>query len=274
MKTAPNSTVNLMPIGRFSNACRLSIKALRYYDERDILKPAYVDPDNGYRYYRQDQGRDAVLIALLRSLDIPLESIRSMLTAADDDLSQYLAVERKRVETEISSKRRALDSIERLTRFGTLTPYEVSVRVAPDYRLASMQLETDAEHMLNDSSRLMDKLLGELTSRSIELVDPFMCVNGEPNAKGRMIVTAGVGCRDELHDSDRINMVTVTGGPEAWLTHRGSYQELGIAFHSVTAWAQQQGHEQRDALREIYKNDPAETDVNDLITEVVLPISL
>ena len=58
-----------MPIGRFSNACRLSIKALRHYDDVDLLKPAFIDPNNGYRYYSVEQGRDAVLIAMLRSLD-------------------------------------------------------------------------------------------------------------------------------------------------------------------------------------------------------------
>jgi len=197
MKTAPKSTVNLMPIGRFSNACRLSIKALRYYDERDILKPAYVDPDTGYRYYRQQQGRDAVVIALLRSLDIPLESIRLMLNAGEDDLSQQLAVERARIETEISSKRRALDSIERLTRSGTLTPYEISIRVAPDYRLATMQCETDAENMVDDAGRLMDELLAVLNNRSIKFADPYMCVNGTANPKGRIVIVAGVGCADD-----------------------------------------------------------------------------
>jgi hypothetical protein len=34
----------LMPIGRFSKSCRLSIKALRHYDEQGLLRPAHVDP--------------------------------------------------------------------------------------------------------------------------------------------------------------------------------------------------------------------------------------
>ncbi|MFT5658728.1 MAG: DNA-binding transcriptional MerR regulator [Gammaproteobacteria bacterium] len=33
-----------MPIGRFSSAFRLSIKALRYYDEQELLKPIFIDP--------------------------------------------------------------------------------------------------------------------------------------------------------------------------------------------------------------------------------------
>ena len=38
---------NLLPIGRFSEVCRLSIPALRHYDELGLLPPAAVDLDTG-----------------------------------------------------------------------------------------------------------------------------------------------------------------------------------------------------------------------------------
>jgi DNA-binding transcriptional MerR regulator len=70
---------NLMPIGRFARAVRLSVKALRHYDDEGLLVPALVDRQTGYRYYARDQARDAVMIAMLRSLDLPLASIREAL---------------------------------------------------------------------------------------------------------------------------------------------------------------------------------------------------
>ncbi len=39
---------NLMPIGQFAEASRLSQKALRLYGENGLLAPAWVDPDSGY----------------------------------------------------------------------------------------------------------------------------------------------------------------------------------------------------------------------------------
>src|SRR5262249_23656105 len=62
----------LMSIGGFARLCRLSVKQLRHYDDLGLLRPAQVDPDSGYRYYRADQARDALSIGLLRSLDVPL----------------------------------------------------------------------------------------------------------------------------------------------------------------------------------------------------------
>jgi Predicted transcriptional regulators len=51
-----------MPIGKFARACRLSVKALRHYDEERLLRPAHVDERTGYRYYTREQVRDAVTI--------------------------------------------------------------------------------------------------------------------------------------------------------------------------------------------------------------------
>lgn len=44
---------DLIPIGRFSQMSRLSIKALRLYADQGLLAPAWIDPATGYRYYRE-----------------------------------------------------------------------------------------------------------------------------------------------------------------------------------------------------------------------------
>ncbi|MEV8633082.1 MerR family DNA-binding transcriptional regulator [Streptosporangium sp. NPDC051023] len=41
----------LLTIGAFARAARLSPKALRLYDELGLLLPAAVDGDSGYRFY-------------------------------------------------------------------------------------------------------------------------------------------------------------------------------------------------------------------------------
>ncbi len=46
---------HLYKIGMFANMNRVTIKTLRYYDEQKLLVPAYVDEENGYRYYAAGQ---------------------------------------------------------------------------------------------------------------------------------------------------------------------------------------------------------------------------
>ena len=45
----------MLKIGLFSKLSRVSIRMLRYYDEMGLLRPAYIDPNSDYRYYREDQ---------------------------------------------------------------------------------------------------------------------------------------------------------------------------------------------------------------------------
>ena len=45
----------MLKIGDFSALAQVSIKTLRYYDEAGLLTPAWLDPENGYRYYAAGQ---------------------------------------------------------------------------------------------------------------------------------------------------------------------------------------------------------------------------
>ena len=66
---------------------RLSIKALRRYDELGLLAPAVVDPSSSYRYYTYSQANPAEAIRILRGLDVPLERIQELLESEDPEIS-------------------------------------------------------------------------------------------------------------------------------------------------------------------------------------------
>jgi DNA-binding transcriptional MerR regulator len=79
--------------GEFARRSRLSIKALRLYDRIGLLRPAEVEPGNGYRRYHESQLYAARLIALLRRLDMPLAQIAAIVAergpGAADLLDRY-----------------------------------------------------------------------------------------------------------------------------------------------------------------------------------------
>jgi effector-binding domain-containing protein len=59
----------------------------------------------------------------------------------------------------------------------------------------------------------------------------------------------------------------------ATTVHRGPYGEIGPAYHTLTGWIQEHGHEIAGPPREVYLTDPQETpDEADYLTEVVFPI--
>jgi len=77
--------VELLTIGAFAQASRLSPKALRLYDSLGLLTPAHVDEVSGYRFYRPDQLERARLVAWLRRLGMPLARIQVVLAADTPD---------------------------------------------------------------------------------------------------------------------------------------------------------------------------------------------
>jgi len=65
----------LFSIGEISRFTGASIKSLRYYESIKILKPAFVDPHSGYRYYSLDQVYLIDIIMFCIELDIPLKDL-------------------------------------------------------------------------------------------------------------------------------------------------------------------------------------------------------
>ena len=100
---------DLLVIGRFARLVGLSVGALRHYDELGLLRPAWVDPDTGYRSYRRDQLAAARTIVRLRGLEVPLDTIRAWLATDDATARQRLIADhRTRIEARTIRLQRVL----------------------------------------------------------------------------------------------------------------------------------------------------------------------
>lgn len=71
-------------IGAVARESGLTISALRFYDTAGVLRPAQVDPSNGYRLYDADQVAEARLIASLRRVGMSLDDIGDVLAVRHD----------------------------------------------------------------------------------------------------------------------------------------------------------------------------------------------
>jgi PPM family protein phosphatase len=97
--------VQLLTIGAFARAARLSPKALRLYDELGLLRPVEVDPASGYRYYSPDQLDRARLVAWLRRLGMPLARIAQVIALPRQAAAEAVGAYWQEVEIEISARR-------------------------------------------------------------------------------------------------------------------------------------------------------------------------
>jgi DNA-binding transcriptional MerR regulator len=70
--------VKEISIGEFARRSRLSLKALRLYDERGVLVPSRVDQASGYRYYDTAQLDEARFVVMMRELQLPLKAVKEL----------------------------------------------------------------------------------------------------------------------------------------------------------------------------------------------------
>ncbi len=97
--------MELMTSGEFARASGLSRKALRLYDELDLLRPVATDPGSQYRFYDPAQLEQARLVAWLRRLGMPLAAIREASQAPPAQAAALLTAYWDQVEAETSARR-------------------------------------------------------------------------------------------------------------------------------------------------------------------------
>ena len=66
----------------FSRLCGVTPRALKYYEERELIKPAYIG-ENGYRYYSFAQMDEVSAILLFRDYGFSLDEIKTLMEQDD-----------------------------------------------------------------------------------------------------------------------------------------------------------------------------------------------
>ncbi|HEU0303314.1 MAG TPA: MerR family transcriptional regulator [Gaiellaceae bacterium] len=243
---------DLFPIGQFATASQLSQKALRLYAEKGLLPPAWVDPDSGYRYYRQEQLRTATLIALLRRAGMPLQEIRSFVR---DPTPERLAQFESRETDAFAERRRVLRYLRKLVEEESM--YDVLTR------------RVDEQHYVSRSRRLRVKDLEPFICETFDALGtdgppaaPFVLYHGPVNEEDDGPVEV---CMPRA-DGEGV----LPEGEIAFTAIRGEqcfFPQILGAYEAVYRWVNEQGREPDGPAREIYVGWPGE-----VAMEIAVPL--
>ncbi len=132
-------------IGEFARRARLSVKALRLYDERGVLVPARVDEASGYRYYDAGQLDAARLIAMLRQLGLPLAAIKELLVCDPADAAERIAAHWREVESGHDARRALADYLINQLHGKRTVMYEVATREVPERSVLCLKRNVDEQ---------------------------------------------------------------------------------------------------------------------------------
>ena len=104
----------LISIGKMAEINRMSVPTLRLYDEKGLLKPRYIDPETGYRYYDIDQNARLDMIVYMKELGMSLSQIREVLEKEDISLiEELLSQKNEQIHKQIRELRAQHDAVER-----------------------------------------------------------------------------------------------------------------------------------------------------------------
>jgi DNA-binding transcriptional MerR regulator len=245
---------DLLPIGRFARLCRLTVKQLRHYDDLGLLVPAWTDPASGYRYYRASQARDALLIGLLRAMDVPLPTVARVLSG---DGTGALREARDRIEADVARRLRGLRLLDRVVAEG-LPDGEVSIVREPPRRVFTAR-EPATPMTISDATAACVRRLLPRMSADVAMVGLFPL---------DMTEEFDVRVAVEAVDGDEL----LPGGSFASAVHVGPYEEIPLTVHGVLAWFGDYGHTPAGPVREVYLNDPSVTPPERLETRVQIRV--
>jgi DNA-binding transcriptional MerR regulator len=233
---------DLIPIGQFAAASRLSLKALRLYDENGLLRPAHVDPDTGYRSYRIDQLRWATLIGLLRGAGMPLVEIRRVL---DDPNVSRIDEYEATLTHELAERQRVLGYVRRYLKEEQMI-FEVDVKEVEEQPYVSRSKRV----RVSDLERFVVSTVDELTAAHEPAGNAFTVYHGEVNEEddGPVEVCLPVAAADKRLPAGEV-AYTVASGEQT------TFPEIIGAYDAVAAWAKANGRELVGPPREIYLDE-------------------
>ena len=86
----------LMRIGEIAAFFNVSVKAIRIYEKKGIIEPAWTDPETGYRYYSADQVQTLNALLELKTLGFSLNEIKKIIKGGMSNGEFIAALAQKR----------------------------------------------------------------------------------------------------------------------------------------------------------------------------------
>lgn len=233
------------------------MKALRFYQEKGLLKPAAIDPDSGYRYYNVNQITRARTIGKLRSLDFSLVEIESILSASDDAAVLALLQDHKAMmDRRVKEHRRIIKSLSHLIENGLEarkviqeSDIEVVEKQVDEMKIAGIRMKGP----YGECGKAFSKI-GRRFGRHI-CGKPFMLIFDEEYRDDDADFEACFPVR-KGNENDGISIRTLEGGHCLSVIHRGPYDEVGRSYERIFQYARQNNFQVEAPCREIYIKGP------------------
>jgi DNA-binding transcriptional MerR regulator len=273
----------MLKISDFSKLSLVSVKALRYYDERGLLKPARVDPSTGYRFYSasqltrlnrilamKDMGLDLSQIALLLDQEPTPDQIRGMLRLKQVELHQQLEEGQARL-ARIEAWLQAFEQEATMPAYDVVIKSVVALRVAQARGVAPKMEQPELGITLG---RLFAEVMGSITQQGATIVGPGITLYYDLEYREREIsVGACLAFEGSLFESEQVKVVELPAVETmASVIHHGSFSTMHQAYNAILPWIEANGYHIRGPNRELNLEFESGGDESTFVTEIQFPV--
>ncbi|MGM9942138.1 MAG: MerR family transcriptional regulator [Bulleidia sp.] len=259
-------------IGMFAAMNHVSVKTLRFYEEKGLLKPHVVDPESGYRYYVLSQMTQLQKINALKASGLTLDEIAVVLHGADQ--KEILMKKRAQILRDIAKLTEQMACIDGYLASGKdLLEGIVSVRDIPETVIAYMDQVIDSYDCLFDEMPAMGALM-EQAGCICQEPDYCFTLYREPGYQDENIhVQICQAVTETKMDYEDLCFQTLPAVHVACSYHKGSYASLHRTYAGLLAWIENNGYEIDGEIRESYIDGVwNQEDEIRWLTEIQIPI--
>jgi DNA-binding transcriptional MerR regulator len=263
-----------LTIGDFSRATHLSIKTLRHYHEVSLLEPSEVDPGNGYRYYTEEQIPTAQVIRRLRSLQMPVTDVKSVLTAPDAETrSRLIVTHLDHLEASLAQTRGAIAGLRELLE----QPQEsqaVTHRTVPATAAIAISDTVDREDLLAWWQGALGELRAIADAQGLKSAGPTGGMYAsEIFQHGRGQATVFIPIEGPARAIGRVTPLLVPPAELAVMLHHGPLDDADLTYGKLGAHTMRHEISVDGPLREYYLTGFLDSkDSDDWQTEIGWPI--
>jgi DNA-binding transcriptional MerR regulator len=252
--------VEEISIGEFARRSRLSLKALRLYDERGLLVPSRVDQASGYRYYGTAQVDQARLVVMMRQLQFPLAAIKELLACDPADAATRIAEHWRDAEAAHDARRDLADYLVNLLSGKRSVMYEVAIREMPERSLLCLKRTVHEQEAWAFGKEfiaiLRERPLPKMEGRegamfsiywgevSADSDGPMEMCKPVPETQAHALAEHYPELTLRTEPAHREMFVTLPAGPGGI-----SPVHFELAMESMRAWAHEQGYEDEHPTR-------------------------
>ncbi|MGC6768839.1 MerR family transcriptional regulator [Enterococcus sp. LJL51] len=273
MSTDCKEEEKLYRIGIFSKMNHVTIKALRHYDDVGLLKPQYIDPENGYRYYSSSQLPTLHQLLALRKIGYTLEEIKQVQNGVDE--ATLLQRKKQQIMKEIAERTTMLAQLEGyLLSKDAVQHYHVVIKSLPKVIVASMRTILPT---YNAVFSYVPAMGAEMERLNCECAEPEYCFNVYHDHEYREENIDVEICQSVTEMGTDSELITFKELPEVetavCVLHKGSYAGLPQAYAALVHFIEVNNYQLMESPRENYIDGIWNKDSEeDWLTEIQFPV--